>query len=229
MATLMASLSYAQNNNVENNSQGVFASVGNSAKSYGSTSSTFFNPAKKAQGSVHLFKEWNNLAVIYSSDEQKFSLKNINLNIERNTFESKISEDSIFTFNFNNIEPIWGDEFIKELAKCRFGLNLSRGGPVKYYTSNRIATLVANGMPTLIDEKIKYRDFFSDNEMIFYKDLNELIDKVNFYKRNEEKRIKIGINGKIKYQKIFNNRIVSDYIISKTLNIKSRYKNVWEN
>jgi spore maturation protein CgeB len=84
-------------------------------------------------------------------------------------------------------------------------------------------------MPTLIDEKIKYRDFFSDNEMIFYKDLNELIDKVNFYKRNEEKRIKIGINGKIKYQKIFNNRIVSDYIISKTLNIKSRYKNVWEN
>ena len=104
MATLMASLSYAQNNNVENNSQGVFASVGNSAKSYGSTSSTFFNPAKKAQGSVHLFKEWNNLAVIYSSDEQKFSLKNINLNIERNTFESKISEDSIFTFNFNNID-----------------------------------------------------------------------------------------------------------------------------
>jgi spore maturation protein CgeB len=88
---------------------------------------------------------------------------------------------------------------------------------------------VANGMPTLIDEKIKYRDFFSDNEMIFYKDLNELIDKVNFYKRNEEKRIKIGINGKIKYQKIFNNQIVSDYIISKTLNIKSRYKNVWDN
>jgi hypothetical protein len=65
--------------------------------------------------------------------------------------------------------------------------------------------------------------------MNFYKDLNELIDKVNFYKRNEEKRIKIGINGKIKYQKIFNNQIVSDYIISKTLNIKSRYKNVWDN
>jgi hypothetical protein len=132
-------------------------------------------------------------------------------------------------YGFNNIQPIWGDDFIKEISKCRFGLNLSRGRPVKYYSSNRIATLVANGMPTLIDEKIKYRDFFSDNEMIFYKDLNELIDKVNFYKRNEEKRIKIGINGKIKYQKIFNNRIVSDYIISKTLNIKSRYKNVWEN
>jgi len=132
-------------------------------------------------------------------------------------------------FGFNNIQPIWGDEFIKEISKCRFGLNLSRGHPVKYYSSNRIATLVANGIPTLIDEKIKYRDFFSDNEMIFYKDLNELIDKVNFYKRNEEKRIKIGINGKIKYQKIFNNQIVSDYIISKSLGVKSHYKNVWDN
>ena len=142
---------------------------------------------------------------------------------------SKSDDITYNIFGFNNIQPIWGDEFIKEISKCRFGLNLSRGKPVKYYSSNRIATLVANGMPTLIDEKIKYRDFFSDNEMIFYKDLNELIDKVNFYKRNEEKRIKIGINGKIKYQKIFNNLIVSDYIASKSLGIKSRYKNVWDN
>jgi len=142
---------------------------------------------------------------------------------------SKSHDITYNIFGFNNIQPIWGDEFIKEISKCRFGLNLSRGQPIKYYSSNRIATLVANGMPTLIDEKTKYKDFFSDNEMIFYKDLNELIDKVNFYKRNEEKRIKIGINGKIKYQKIFNNLIVSDYIISKTLGIKSRYKYVWDN
>jgi glycosyltransferase involved in cell wall biosynthesis len=142
---------------------------------------------------------------------------------------SKSDDITYNIFGFNNIQPIWGDESIKEISKCRFGLNLSRGKPVKYYSSNRIATLVANGLPTLIDEKIKYRDFFSDNEMIFYRDLNELIDKVKFYKKNEEKRIKIGINGKIKYQKIFNNLIVSDYIVSKTLGVKSRYKNVWDN
>ena len=131
-------------------------------------------------------------------------------------------------FGFNDIQPIWGDDFVKEISICRFGLNLSRGEPVKYYSSNRIATLMGNAMPTLIDEKVKYSDFFSDKEIIFYKDIEDLIDKVKFYKKYEKKRIQIGFNGKKKYFKIFNNKIVSDYIVSKTLGIRPSYRYVWD-
>ena len=139
------------------------------------------------------------------------------------------SEDITYSiFGFNNVQPVWGDEFIKEMSKCRFGLNLSRGEPVKYYSSNRIATLVANGIPTLIDEKIKFSDFFSNNEMIFYKNIYDLIDKINFYKKNERKRIQIGVNGQSKYFKIFSNIIVADYIASKTLGTKPSYNYVWD-
>jgi spore maturation protein CgeB len=88
--------------------------------------------------------------------------------------------------------------------------------------------LVANGIPTLIDEKVKFSDFFSNNEMIFYKDIYDLIDKVNYYKKNERKRVQLGFNGKNRYFKIFNNRIVADYIFSKTLGVKPLYDHIWD-
>ena len=131
-------------------------------------------------------------------------------------------------FGFNNIQPVWGNKFIEEISKCKFALNLSRGAPIKYYSSNRISSLVANGIPTLIDEKVKFSDFFSNNEMIFYKDIYDLIDKVNYYKNNERKRVQLGINGKKRYFKIFNNRIVADYIFSKTLGVKPSHDYIWD-
>jgi glycosyltransferase involved in cell wall biosynthesis len=141
---------------------------------------------------------------------------------------SKSSDITYNIFGFNNVQPVWGNKFLNEISKCKFALNLSRGEPIKYYSSNRIVSLVANGIPTLMDEKIKFSDFFSNNEMIFYKDIYDLIDKVNYYKNNERKRVQIGINGKKRYFKIFNNRIVADYIISKTLGVKPVYDYIWD-
>ena len=33
------------------------------------------------------------------------------------------------------------------------GLNLSRGEPLKYYSSDRIVQIIGNGLVTLIDER----------------------------------------------------------------------------
>jgi hypothetical protein len=68
-------------------------------------SAVFFKPViKKAEGSIYLFDKWDNSCVVFSVDNQKLSIKNINLNLERNVFETKIGKDSLFTFNFNNIK-----------------------------------------------------------------------------------------------------------------------------
>ena len=58
------------------------------------------------------------------------------------------------------------------------GLNLSRGNEIKYYSSDRITQIVGTGIVSLIDEKTKYRDLFNDDEMIFYKNLNDLFEKI---------------------------------------------------
>ena len=70
--------------------------------------SFFYNqPNKVILGSAYLFDEWNNDGEIQTLTGERFLVRNINLNISRNAFEAKINDnDSIFSFNFNNIEQI---------------------------------------------------------------------------------------------------------------------------
>ena len=101
------------------------------------------------------------------------------------------------------------------------GLNLSRGKPTKYYSSNRIASIMGNGLLTFIDEKVQMKDFFNKNEIIFYSNINDLSDKINFYSKNDEIRQKIASNGKKKYFKLFNETNMSKYLIDISLGNKN--------
>tara|TARA_S200000501_G_scaffold176222_1_gene165882 strand:- start:4883 stop:5572 length:690 start_codon:yes stop_codon:yes gene_type:complete len=71
-------------------------------------SSFFYNqPSKVILGSAYLFDEWNNDGEIQTLTGERFLIRNINLNISRNAFEAKLNDnDSIFSFNFNNIKQI---------------------------------------------------------------------------------------------------------------------------
>ena len=70
--------------------------------------SFFYNqPSKVILGSAYLFDEWNNDGEIQTLTGERFLVRNINLNISRNAFEAKVNDnDSIFSFNFNNIKQI---------------------------------------------------------------------------------------------------------------------------
>ena len=107
------------------------------------------------------------------------------------------------------------------------GLNLSRGETLKYYSSDRIVQIIGNGLVTLIDEKTMYGDFFSNEEMVFYKNINDLSEKIIKISKDDKLRKKIGKKGKDKYFKYFNSNLVAQFIIDKTFNIKSKKKFIW--
>ena len=46
----------------------------------------------------------------------------------------------------NNVQPIWAENFIKIISNSKMGLNLSRGKPLKYYSSDRITQIMGNGL-----------------------------------------------------------------------------------
>ncbi len=131
-------------------------------------------------------------------------------------------------YGMNEREPIWGDIFINLLSKSSMGLNLSRGKAVKYYSSDRIAQLMGNGLLTFIDQNTFYGDFFSNKEIITYSDMNDLSYKINKYKKDNKERKLIAKNGKNKYMKYFNSNIVCKYIINRTFDLSEKKNFLWE-
>ena len=116
----------------------------------------------------------------------------------------------------SNEPPKWNYNFYEELIKCKMSLNLSRGKPLKFTSSNRIAALIGNGIFTFIDEKTKFKHYFNENEVGFYKNLNDLGNKIEYMLSNPKKINEYGKNGKLKYFKLFNNKIITKNIIENT-------------
>jgi len=127
----------------------------------------------------------------------------------------------------NNKQPVWGNEFLEAISNCKMGLNLSRGEPLKYYSSDRIAQLIGNGLLTFIDRKTCLDDFFTDKEAVFYNNLSDLSEKILKFKKDVKLRKNYARNGKNKYMKHFNSDIVSQYILDKTFNLKNKYNYIW--
>ena len=112
-----------------------------------------------------------------------------------------------------NEKPKWNYDFFDELLKTNMALNLSRGKPLKYTSSNRIAALIGNGIYTFIDKKTNFKDFFNENEVGSYKDLDDLGSKIEKLKSKPNLINKYGKAGRDKYFKLFNTKKISKEII----------------
>ena len=123
-------------------------------------------------------------------------------------------------------QPIWADNFSKALSQSKIALNLSQGQSSKYYTSDRFAQLIGNGLLVMIDRKTRFSDFFNKDEIVTYSDINDLSKKIEKYSNDDALRQKIAKKGKSKYFKFFNSTIVAEFIINKSLNINKNY--FWE-
>ena len=143
--------------------------------------------------------------------------------------QKKTQDVKFDIYGVDKIQPIWADHYFKTISNAKMGLNLSRGEAIKYYSSDRITQIVGNGLVCLIDEKTKYRDYFDNSEMVFYKNENDLSEKILKISRDEKLRKSIGRKGKNKYMKFFNSTKVAEFIINKTLDIESQKKFFWHN
>ena len=142
-----------------------------------------------------------------------------------NKLTKKISYN---VFGYKN-NPVWGQNFFNELNKCSMSINISRGYPIKHYSSDRIASLLGNGLLTFIHEEYHYNDFFNKNEIVFYKNIKDLNKKILYFKSKPKLLKFVASNGHKKSHKIFNNKLISDFIVKKSMSIKTDTNLIWAN
>jgi hypothetical protein len=180
------------------------------------------NRVPQTDGSFYLFDSWNNIGVIYTEDNQKIKILNINLNIERHTFESKINGDSIFAFNFNNIDKFvinnkeyknfyWDeDNKVYEVLYNNGGIQILKGFRVLFVPGT------VNSMISRPRDKYIRKEFYylrKDNKISTFK-----LKKSNVLKLAREKGVKAmnvelyAKNNNLSFKKEKNLKKILDYI-----------------
>ena len=108
------------------------------------------------------------------------------------------------------------------------GLNISRGTYQDLYSSDRISSLIGNGLLVFINKNTKLNKLFTNKEVIFYRNVNDLINKIKFYAYNDKLRKKYAKSAYVKYHKYMNNKLISNYILN-CVGLTKTKKPFWHN
>ena len=192
------------------------------------------NPVDKALDNLKIYQNKNFIYDIFfamSHGVHRGVLKKGKIDIREFFIKKLIDRNKNIKFDIYGIEnrqPIWSDEFKSKLQMSKMALNLSQGKPLKFYSSDRIAQLIGNGILTFVESETKLDKIFNKKEVVFYSNLKDLIKKIKKFSENDTLRIKTSKAGYNKYHKYMNSNIVAEYMISKTFNHKNKKKYIWE-
>ena len=149
---------------------------------------------------------------------------------EREQFINKLinnlPQNKFAQFGINNFEPVWGSNYYHYLSKSKMGLNISRGIYQQKYSSDRISSLIGNGLLVFINEKTNFHKILSKKEVVYYSNDKDLIKKIKYYAKNNKERMKIAKSGHHKYHKYMSNTVVTKYIMS-CINLENIKKPFW--
>lgn len=113
---------------------------------------------------------------------------------------------------------ISGISYLERLGASRMGLNLSREEGVNepLYSSDRMAQYMGNGLLTLIHRRVGFDQIFKEDEMAFYEDFDDLIEKIKYFNAHDDEAREIAENGWRRSFEIFNEQLVAKYIVEVT-------------
>ena len=137
----------------------------------------------------------------------------------------------------NETGGLWGADYMKAMGRSKCGLNLSREreGPLNIakpedlyiYSSDRVAQLTGNGVLAFTHEQYHLDKLFTEDEMVFFRSNEDLIDKIAHFLENEDERRRIARNGWEKAHRDLNERLAADFIVDVLFREELSHPYIW--
>lgn len=129
---------------------------------------------------------------------------------------------------FDGAPMIFGYEYIEKTAAAAMGLNFNRyqlNGQQStlesryMYSSSRVGHIMGNGSLALSPDDFGLQDLYADNEMVFFHDEADLIEKVRFYHANPAARRAMAEAGWKRAHGDFNSAKIMQYVVERTMGL----------
>ncbi len=115
-----------------------------------------------------------------------------------------------------DIPGVYGAQLFETLANAKMGLNISKRNDVHLYSSDRMAQLMGCGLLTLIDKRTRFDEIFGADELVTYEGADDLIGKIDYFRKHDAERKRVAENGWRKAHDIFAATRVAQWIVDVT-------------
>lgn len=120
-----------------------------------------------------------------------------------------------------------GAAYAALLEQTAMGLNISRRADHYLYSSDRLAQMIGNGQLVFMERQTGYDCLFSDQEMVFFSSLDELVELIGQYHKAPKARREAARAGWQRYHALFNECAVAHYIVGQMLGTLSEDVHAW--
>ena len=175
--------------------------------------SFFPNPVDRSIDTVRAFQNLNPDFSLF------YGMGNALPGTERHTVAGQILDrfgGSVKILGMRGNRPVGGITFQQYLGNARMGLNLSQREGDPYYSSDRMAQYTGNGLMTLIHRRTGYDQIYKEDELVFYDDFDQLLEKIAYFIDHDDEARAIAKKGWKRTHEIFNERLVTKYITEVT-------------
>lgn len=127
-----------------------------------------------------------------------------------------------------NRDYLLGVPYLDALSTSRIGLCLNRTYDYRFYSSDRMAQYLGQGLLTALQRGTGFEELFEEEEMLFYDGLDELLTKVRGYLANDVDWRRHAEAGWRKAHRLFNCSLVAQYLVELVFEQSFSQTYVWD-